>query len=353
MRIEEHFFILIGVSLVLFLAMLLLTAKRYKSRPNTYLAISILMLTIIILKVNGIMAETWFDEVFNFLRIEYLFSPLLYIYVSSCLHKPIKKSTYIALFVPFTVFSTLYTFVWFSDHNSFNLFNGLLEYIEPFEIYFIIAFNFIVILLFTLKVQKSDSANSFKSWIYVIAFGLIALLSSFFILEIVELLFDTYYGNYITIGFSLFFILLTYFGVQQLQVEKERKIIERIYNSKHTNTSKEKSSITLDHFEHIQLLMKDEQLYKDTNLDREILAAKLGLSPSSITRILKAEGQMSFSGYVNKYRINLAKEMLADERFNIFSIEAIGKEVGFKSRSAFYNTFKKEVGISPGAFKKQ
>ncbi|MEL6918929.1 MAG: helix-turn-helix transcriptional regulator [Bacteroidota bacterium] len=113
-----------------------------------------------------------------------------------------------------------------------------------------------------------------------------------------------------------------------------------------------KNQGNLTRFDHIKQLMKENEYFRNPDFNRESLASVLGLSASSITRILKEEGQIGFNDFVNRHRIALAKNMLKDERFDIFSLEAIGKEVGFKSRSTFYETFKKEVGISPGAFKK-
>ncbi|WP_344820962.1 AraC family transcriptional regulator [Aquimarina gracilis] len=41
-----------------------------------------------------------------------------------------------------------------------------------------------------------------------------------------------------------------------------------------------------------------------------------------------------------------------DPVFHKYSVEAIGLEAGFKSKSAFYSTFKASLGMSPGAFRK-
>lgn len=346
-------FVLIGVVLVLFFATLLLTSARYRGDPNKFLAASLITLSLLILRINGLLEHTILSELFEFLRIEYLFSVLLYMYVSAALKVHVRRSGHIILASPFVLFSGLHTFISVADGYEYDSWAALAEEVEPFEVYATILFNSVVVVLFTLKVQRSNSEASFKKWIYVISIGLMAIMASFLALEFLELLFDIHSWEYLGIGISLFFIGIAYLGVEQLQVQQELKTLKKLNKKKKSPTTTPKSKTALSHFERMQVLMKDDELFKNPNLDREALASMLGLSASSVTRILREEGQVSFNDFINQYRIRLAKNMLIDERFDIFSLEAIGKEVGFKSRSTFYETFKKEVGLSPGEFKKK
>jgi len=348
----EQVFIFTGVVLTLFFAVLLLTVKRLRSKANAYLAVSLLCISLIMLKINGVLEDTIIDMLFDFFRIEYLFAVLLYNYVSKVLEQSISKITHVLLWLPFLLFSGLYTLVAIEDGLSSEGVSPLLEIIEPFEIYLIIGFNSLVVLLFTRKVQNNNSSNSFKKWIYLISFGLICILLSFFIFEIIELFFNEYYGGYLHTAMALFFIILSYFGVQRLQVENERQQIHALQKKKQVTNQKTKSKSAQNHFERLKHHMIEKERFRDISLNRETIAAELGFSPSSLTRILKEEGQISFNDFVNYHRVAFAKKMLVDEAYDMFSLEAIGKESGFKSRSAFYKSFQKIEGVSPGVFKK-
>ena len=98
-------------------------------------------------------------------------------------------------------------------------------------------------------------------------------------------------------------------------------------------------------------LMQEKELFRDPQLNREQFAKLLDLSSSSITRILKEDACLNFHEFVDQYPIKLAKQLLKDEKYLIYSLEAIGNEAGFKSRSKFYATFKKHTGYTPGSFK--
>lgn len=347
---NEQIFVFIGVILVIFFALLLLTSKKYKNYPNKFLAAALLTLSVLILRLRGLLEDTLLELFVEFFRIEYLFSAFLYIYVCLTLKKQITRRTYILLLFPFIISSCFYTTLlsieWFND----TLFENLIEQIEPLELYPPILYNSSVIIAFTKIVYQSNAQNTFKKWIYMIAIGLIAIMAFFLLLEFIEAWFEVDFWGYIGIAFSILFISITYMGVQQLHVEQEQITLKKIYKKK-VPTAKNK--VGLSHFERMQFIMEEQELFKDPSFDRERLASEVGLSSSSVTRILKEEGQIRFNDFVNTHRIKLAKKLLTDTRFHIFSLEAIGKEVGFKSRSTFYETFKKEVGISPGVFKKQ
>ena len=62
---------------------------------------------------------------------------------------------------------------------------------------------------------------------------------------------------------------------------------------------------------------------------------------------------MNFVSFVNSYRIAEAKKLLLDPNKYNLTIEAIGNESGFKSKSAFNGAFKKITGMTPSAFVKK
>ncbi|MEM6699288.1 MAG: helix-turn-helix domain-containing protein, partial [Bacteroidota bacterium] len=58
----------------------------------------------------------------------------------------------------------------------------------------------------------------------------------------------------------------------------------------------------------------------------------------------------TFSLYINEYRIKAACELLRTH--HQFTLEGIGYEVGFRSKSNFYASFKKLKGCTPSQFVK-
>ena len=126
------------------------------------------------------------------------------------------------------------------------------------------------------------------------------------------------------------------------------------------NDKKEKrraSNQQLDQQEFIELnkklvaAMETEKLYRNPDLSLELLATKLSIGRHLLSWVLNDKLKKNFHQYVNEYRIQEACDML--RKNGHYSIEAIGYEVGFHSRSSFFASFKKHMGITPSKFRSE
>lgn len=76
-----------------------------------------------------------------------------------------------------------------------------------------------------------------------------------------------------------------------------------------------------------------------------------GTNSRYLSQILKTEKSKSFNQYINDLRIDyLIKLLYTQPKYREYKIEYLSKEVGFQSRSAFINSFKKKTGITPSYF---
>jgi AraC-like DNA-binding protein len=99
-------------------------------------------------------------------------------------------------------------------------------------------------------------------------------------------------------------------------------------------------------------LMENEQLYLDSSLSLPDLSTKLGIAPCYVSQIINESFHQNFNDFVNKYRIDKSKELIA-KYAQTQNISEIALEAGFNSKSTFNSAFKKHTGITPKEFKKQ
>ncbi|MGQ9494492.1 MAG: helix-turn-helix transcriptional regulator [Anaerolineae bacterium] len=73
------------------------------------------------------------------------------------------------------------------------------------------------------------------------------------------------------------------------------------------------------------------------------------VSPNHLTRCFRQETGLTPVAYLNRYRIQQAKELL---KRTDSTITRIATEVGFSDGSYFARVFQREEGVSPSAYRR-
>lgn len=100
-------------------------------------------------------------------------------------------------------------------------------------------------------------------------------------------------------------------------------------------------------------ILENDKLYRDPDLNLNSLAKYLKTNRSTLSEVINNHGNRSFSNLINHYRLEEACKLLAHPSGSHLSVEGIGQETGFKSRSAFYSAFTAEIGETPSVFRKR
>ena len=98
-------------------------------------------------------------------------------------------------------------------------------------------------------------------------------------------------------------------------------------------------------------LLVNEKVYKDAELSLDSLALLLNVSRNSLSRAINRTTGKNFNKYVNEYRIKEALRIMSAEKHRMISIDDLMEQVGFNSRSTFYQSFKNTTGLSPAEFR--
>ncbi|OJJ19363.1 hypothetical protein BKI52_21370 [marine bacterium AO1-C] len=98
--------------------------------------------------------------------------------------------------------------------------------------------------------------------------------------------------------------------------------------------------------------LTQEKPYKDPAFKQADLANALKLPPHQLTALLNQEMGSSYSQLINAYRIEEFIRLTQDTAYDHLSIFGKAQEVGFKSKSSFYEAFKKIKGCSPSEYLK-
>ncbi len=90
-----------------------------------------------------------------------------------------------------------------------------------------------------------------------------------------------------------------------------------------------------------------EKHYSEPDFSVGKLAESICVSEGHISRLFKAEAEISINNYLTKYRIRKAMDYLKDVQVKVYEV---AENVGYQDIAYFSNTFKKLVGKTPSDY---
>ncbi len=93
-----------------------------------------------------------------------------------------------------------------------------------------------------------------------------------------------------------------------------------------------------------------EQNYQNEDLKLDDIAKLTEIRKHEISQVLNEHYNINFSSHLRRFRIQKVKKLIHTN--HVYTLEAIGKECGFKAKSSFYTAFKKETNMTPLQYKK-
>ena len=102
----------------------------------------------------------------------------------------------------------------------------------------------------------------------------------------------------------------------------------------------------------IEKMMEENKLFLDENISLPRLAEKLNIHPNYISQIINEKFQKNFYDFINSYRIEEFKRIVAIEKNRKKTFFALALDCGFNSKASFNSSFKKITGTTPSEYVK-
>jgi len=128
----------------------------------------------------------------------------------------------------------------------------------------------------------------------------------------------------------------------------KRQVFHRPKYANSKLKEREKETYLSDLLMHLEL----QKIYRQPDLSVAQLAKQVKIPKHYLSQIINEKMQCSFLDFINRYRVEEAKEKLQATDFQDLSILAIGKSVGFNAKSTFYAAFKKYTDVTPGDYRR-
>ncbi|MEM8567525.1 MAG: helix-turn-helix domain-containing protein [Bacteroidota bacterium] len=226
-----------------------------------------------------------------------------------------------------------------------------------------ILLNIGLLILSLLKINKVQFAVNLRkveqvnyNWLKTLLFIAICLYIAIFISNLTSLFDDEWliYFKVESVINCLFSLALIYATMKfpVFAVYGDFRDLSQGIKEKYTKSSL--SSDSSDQiWKDITNIMNEEKPYLNFEYRLNDLAERVGKSVHHVSQTINQKEGISFSDFINQYRVKEAKALLSSDRANKVTILAISLEAGFNSKTTFYNTFKKLTGITPTDFRRQ
>lgn len=103
----------------------------------------------------------------------------------------------------------------------------------------------------------------------------------------------------------------------------------------------------------IHHVMENHDEIYDEGFTLDQMAGLIDANPNYVSQVINEKKGCNFKAFINDYKIKEACRRLSDpDKYDTYTIEAIGQSVGFGSRTHFYAIFKKATGMTPAAYQR-
>lgn len=168
---------------------------------------------------------------------------------------------------------------------------------------------------------------------------------------IVKLNFRADLGDYFIGLYISFFALLT-----TIRVMNDSAYFDRTASFMDISVGKyRKSSLTESDKERILTGIENEfetkSYFEDNLASLSNLARRLGESPHHVSQVINEKLNCNFFELLARYRIEKARKIFSEDMNNKLTVEEVSEMVGYNSRTAFNNAFRKITGKTPSEFR--
>lgn len=271
----------------------------------------------------------WLQWIFVGLSHQFAIGPLLLLYFKSKLTHGFRwQSKYLWHFAPFVGFSIASFYV---DRSFWYNYGGLWASYASILIYYLWSIR-----MFVLGYRQCEQGT--KLWLRGLLI-IIALLLAMYSPTLFR------YTGYVGSG-ALFAIVIFAVGLFMLRDKGKISFFHRKY---------QKSGLNEDKVQEVryslEVLMNEQQPYMKTDLTIKEVASLISVHTHELSRVINQEFKMSFTDYINSFRLKEVARRLANPDDNHLKISAISYECGFNSVPTLNVLFRKVYKTTPSKFR--
>jgi len=351
----------ISIALSVLFSVLLLSIKKKKATHYLltlfFLLVSFNAFYTLVSYLTGLSSYIPFFTELNY-SSPILFGFILYLYTKSAILPSYSFSNKLPVIgVGYLFYFLSYSYVLTLNEVSYKIWLYLLFILRP-----IVYILVITRLLFFLKEIKSttywvEKNQHFKRWLLWLAIGglvvsglaLIGYTLPYFYPSL-----STAFGDYLIISFlGIYFFCLSIVAFRNTNLFQEGWMPKPISIPSNMEASTQVMEAERQLFQELTTFMETEKPFLNAQLSLHQLANQANLPVSKVSRLINQYGNTTFFDFVNRYRIKEVTNKMQNSQYAHLSLLGIALDSGFNSKTSFNRTFKKIMGKTPSAYRKE
>jgi AraC-like DNA-binding protein len=343
---------------MLVLSIFLFTVKSTKRTSNRLLGA---MLLLIAFDLSGFFIGDWFREHFNLnilkMASSLLQMPLFFLYVLSLCYTDFKlKREHFLHALLFFVFLLLFKITALSNTSL-----DIYEVVGELQWFLYMIAVFVYLIRYGKIYQENYSHPAAKGYTWLLQFTVISCFGHSFVIIRWYLSYHEFYAAVLNMNIIISIttlLIITWFVFKALYypklftgIQTKLKPIKSIVNA--TDKNAITSEVLQQDIDRLLVFMVKEKPYLDFELTLQKLATQFQVPERELSLLINHHVGKHFFDFINEYRIEEAKSILANPDEKHQTILEILYQVGFNSKSSFYTAFKKITGKTPTVYRKE
>jgi len=311
-----------------------INAKK-KNFTNYFLSLLLLVLSIRIVKSIFFYFNPHLSNIFIQIGLSacVLIGPFLFLYLKSYKVEKLNWTKHVVYYLlVITILGIFYPYV---EHRAIWSKWIVCAIYSQWFIYIILSLKYLRPIF--LKIKEKETLKRIDIWFLSIYFGVAFIWLAYSMAA---------YTSYIVGALSFTFVLYLIVLLLVFKTNSE----STFFNEKEKYKNKVIDKETLNLIDQKLSVIVEKELFLNPNFSLEEAAKELKLTKHILSQYVNEVLGKSFSSLIKEYRIDKAKKLLETE--TNYTIENLGYDSGFNSKSAFFTAFKKTTGLTPAEYQK-
>lgn len=256
-------------------------------------------------------------------------------------------------FLPFLVFAFFSAYVPLHSETLWEIIILIAKLISLTFYPLYILYLFYQKLVF-LKENCENNSVLELSWIKIIAFLFLISTGVSIMRLIIELSVGVSYFEFLDVlRYVILVTVIGFYGLKYGVVYKPELFNDFISDEKKYKHSPLNTSQIIKLRNVIDLFFQENEAHLNSDFSLADLSKSLNIPKHHLSQIINSEMNTTFYNLINTKRVEYAKGKLTAGNMSNLTLEGLGYESGFNSKSAFFHHFKKITGKTPGQFEKE